>query len=65
MKVIKEYEQCKKCEGTGIQTNGERYGEHDYHSWECLECQGYGKYLVNKEVEHDRQRTGEYVPQNY
>lgn len=64
MKVIKEYVKCAACEGDGIETNGRIYGEEDYRSWECETCQGYGKYLVSKEVKHDRQGTGEYVPQN-
>lgn len=53
MRVIKEYEPCKRYEGTGIATNGERYGESDYNSWECLECQGYGKNLINKTIEKE------------
>lgn len=53
MKVIKEYEPCKNCKGTGLEWDGE-------YASDCRVCQGYGKNLISirKEAQDEQLSSG-------
>lgn len=64
MRVIREYLPCELCEGHGLLSNGKMFWEEGYESWECPQCQGYGKTIetirkepINAPVEVERGRA--------
>ncbi len=42
-KVVTTYEECERCEGTGLEWEGK-------YSSDCSVCQGYGRNMVNKTI---------------
>ena len=63
-RTIKTYLPCELCEGNGLLSNGRMFWEEGYESWECPQCQGYGKTIetvrkefMNEPMETKRGRT--------